>query len=187
MSDMYDPRVLAFFLASVPILIASWRSLMNPRCHGFYRFFALEGTLALVVLNFHLWTSNPNATLQLISSLFLYSSIIIGLGGLWLMKTASVVQPRESAPENFAFENTTSLISHGIFRLIRHPMYSSLLLLAWGAFTKDIGVVGSFLVLATTAAVILTARVEERENLEYFGGSYREYMNRTKLFIPFVY
>jgi hypothetical protein len=79
------------------------------------------------------------------------------------------------------------LISRGIFGLIRHPMYSSLLLLGWGAFTKDITVAGTLLALATTAAVIATARVEERENLDFFGERYREYMGRTKLFIPFVY
>ena len=66
-------------------------------------------------------------------------------------------------------------------------MYSSLLLLAWAAFVKDVSLVGTLMVLATTAALVATARVEERENLEFFGERYREYMAQTKLFIPFVY
>ena len=39
-------------------------------------------------------------------------------------------------PENLAFENTVKLVEVGLYRFIRHPMYASLLLLAWGAFLK---------------------------------------------------
>ena len=35
-----------------------------------------------------------------------------------------------------AFERTTKLVTSGIYKYIRHPLYSSLLLLAWGAFFK---------------------------------------------------
>jgi protein-S-isoprenylcysteine O-methyltransferase Ste14 len=34
--------------------------------------------------------------------------------------------------------------------------------------------------------LVLTARVEERENLRYFGEAYREYMQHSRMFIPFV-
>jgi protein-S-isoprenylcysteine O-methyltransferase Ste14 len=38
-----------------------------------------------------------------------------------------------------------------------------------------------------TAAVYLTARTEEAENLAKFGQIYRDYMLKTRRFIPFLF
>jgi protein-S-isoprenylcysteine O-methyltransferase Ste14 len=43
------------------------------------------------------------------------------------------------------------------------------------------------LALAATIFLILTAKREEIENIEYFGEKYREYMKSTKMFIPSVF
>jgi hypothetical protein len=64
-----DVRVLSFILVTVFLAGISRRSLANPRCHGFYRFFAFEGVLALVLLNFHVWTNNPKLTLGRVARL----------------------------------------------------------------------------------------------------------------------
>lgn len=37
------------------------------------------------------------------------------------------------------------------------------------------------------AFLAATAHIEERENLDYFGMKYAEYMRRSKMFIPFVF
>jgi protein-S-isoprenylcysteine O-methyltransferase Ste14 len=42
------------------------------------------------------------------------------------------------------------------------------------------------LTIVATMNVIVAARVEEKENLLYFGDGYSDYMKRTKMFIPFV-
>ena len=76
--------------------------------------------------------------------------------------------------------------SSGIFRHVRHPMYSSLLFLAWGAYFKSCSWVALGLVVAATAALVATALAEERECRAYFGPAYRDYEARTKRFIPFV-
>ena len=66
-------------------------------------------------------------------------------------------------------------------------MYSSLLLLAWGAFLKHISLFSVVVVGATSLLLYATARAEERENLAFFGGVYREYMKRTRMFLPFLF
>jgi len=33
----------------------------------------------------------------------------------------------------------------------------------------------------------VTARVEERENIERFGEQYRQYMKKSRMFIPFIF
>ena len=89
-------------------------------------------------------------------------------------------------PENLTFENTVHLVDVGLYRFIRHPMYASLLFLAWGAFFKHPAVLSFFLVVLTTAFLVATAKVEEKENLRFFGKSYLNYCRRSKMFIPFV-
>ena len=83
-------------------------------------------------------------------------------------------------------EKTTQLITIGAFRYIRHPLYSSLLFLAWGVFFKVPALWGLLLAAAATIFLVATARIEEQENIRYFGPGYQEYMRRTKMFVPFV-
>ena len=96
-------------------------------------------------------------------------------------------QRKRDQQENFAFENTEKLVIGGIFRYIRHPMYASLLFLAWGGLCKNLTVLGLGASLVATLALLLTGLVEERENLAFFGAPYRDYMGRSKRFIPFVF
>ena len=84
-------------------------------------------------------------------------------------------------------EKTTTLVTTGIYRYIRHPLYSSLLFLAWGVFFKSFSWASGSLVVVASLFLVLTARQEEREDLGYFGESYREYRKHTKMFIPHVY
>lgn len=93
---------------------------------------------------------------------------------------------REDMPENFSFENTVHVVEAGLYRFIRHPMYSSLLFLAWGAFFKHITLLNIVLILAVSGLLIAVAKVEERENVRFFGAAYESYMQRTKMFIPWI-
>ncbi len=80
------------------------------------------------------------------------------------------------------------LITHGVYRRIRHPMYTALFLYA----------VGQLLVLPNWLAgpsylvpfVILFAcrvRTEERMMLEQFGDEYAAYMARSKRLVPGIW
>jgi len=40
------------------------------------------------------------------------------------------------------------------------------------------------LVFIATASLVITARVEEGENLRKFGDDYTQYLNETKMFVP---
>ena len=165
-----------FIFGSLVIVAISWASLWNPTSHGFYRFFAFEAILGLVVVNASAWFENPLGPLQLLSWLALLGSIVLGVMGFWHLV-------RAGKPSGH-FENTTELVMSGPYRSIRHPLYGSLLLLAWGAFLKDITAVSMLLAGAATAMLTATAKVEERANLKKFGEAYREYSHRTKMFLP---
>ena len=56
-----------FLLGSITILLVSRKSLLHPRSHGFYRFFAWEILLVMFVHNLGDWFHNPLGWNQLIS------------------------------------------------------------------------------------------------------------------------
>lgn len=81
-----------------------------------------------------------------------------------------------------------ALVKTGIYRLVRHPMYSSffmlgiaqlLLLPNWIAGLA--GVVGAGILFA------FRVRREEEMMLESFGDEYRSYMSQTKRIVPWVF
>ncbi|MFS8110405.1 protein-S-isoprenylcysteine O-methyltransferase [Rhizobium jaguaris] len=80
------------------------------------------------------------------------------------------------------------LVCSGPYALIRHPMYTSFLLMALGqAFLLSNWVVGLAGLLGFAILYFLRVDKEERMMLEYFGPEYRAYMDRTKRIIPYLY
>jgi protein-S-isoprenylcysteine O-methyltransferase Ste14 len=173
--------------ASAAILPLSWRSLKAPRSHGFYRFFAFELIVALVVWNAPEWFRNPLCARQILSWMLLVSSIFPALAGFRLLRGRGRPSREPSTGAQLQFESTTVLVSTGIYRYIRHPMYASLVALAWGACLKDPGAVAIALALAATAFLTATALAEERENLARFGSAYAAYMRGTRRFVPLLF
>ena len=78
------------------------------------------------------------------------------------------------------------LVTTGLYRYIRHPLYASLILFAAGVLLKQITWVGLVLFVLTIISLILTAKVEEKEVIKKFGEAYEMYMGKTKMFIPFI-
>ena len=180
-------RAAIFVLSTILLAYASRASLTRPRTHGFYRFFVFETILAIALINAPVWLRDPFSWNQLISWVLLVCSVIVVVLGVRALHVHG--RPDASARSEsglIGFEHTSRLVRENIFRYIRHPMYSSLLLLAWGIFFKAPGVVVGALAVFATATLMVMARVEEAECTRVFGQEYREYMRRTKRFIPFI-
>lgn len=178
--------IVFFVIGSIPIVWLSRWSLLRPTSHGFSRFFAFEAILALIVLNAPHWTENTFGAQQLLSWFLLFVSIVLVLWGIVLLRRLGRPRPTTEGSPVFEWENTESLVSTGIYRYIRHPMYSSLLFLAWGALLKSVSIITLVLAVVATVAIAATAKTEEAENVAQFGQEYRDYMKRTRRFVPFV-
>ena len=179
---------IVFALATIPIVYVSRASLRHPRSHGFYRFWTWECILGLFLLNVDHWFANAFAPHQLVSWILLFTCIVpVVWGTLLLKQRGRPVEKRESDPDLLAFEKTTQLVTSGIYAYIRHPLYSSLLLLAWGIFFKQPSLPGGILALATSLLLFLTARADEAECIQFFGSAYQDYMQKTRRFIPFLF
>ena len=181
-------KLMAFAVATSLLVYISRTSLCQPGSHGFYRFFAWECILVLFLLNVHLWFSDPFSWHQLIAWTLLFASLVpLALGVRSLRTRGQPAEERAGDPSLLAFEKTTALVTTGIYAYIRHPLYSSLLLLAWGIFFKAPALSGGLLTLVATTFLIATARADEQECIRFFGADYQEYMKRTKRFVPFLF
>lgn len=179
-------ETLIFLAGTAFFTWISRHALRNPRSHGFYRFIAWECMLALVLVNFPMWTVDPFSVRQLVSWLLLAASISLAIHAVQLLKRIGRPGSERTEAELFGFEKTSSLVTSGAFRYIRHPMYAALLYLAWGAFLKDITPLSAALTAAASVALFLTAWRDEAECLAHFGEAYAAYMQTTKRFVPFI-
>jgi protein-S-isoprenylcysteine O-methyltransferase Ste14 len=181
-------RVAIFFAASAAIIQLSWRSLRDLRSHGFYRFFAFELLSALILLNAPGWFRDPLSVRQLLSWFLGAASIGLAIEGFRLLRVIGRPAPTAARSTNLTFENTTALVAVGAYRLIRHPLYASLLALVWCAYLKNPFAIGGIvLALSASGFLIATSVAEERENLARFGAAYAAYMKRTRRFVPFLF
>lgn len=178
-------QIAVFALVSAGLVYVSRASLRHSRSHGFYRFWAWEAILALIVLNAPVWFRDPLSPRQIISWILLVISLIPLVLGLQLLRQARRSQEERRGEELLGIEKTTELVTSGVYGYIRHPLYSSLLCLAWGTFLKAPTWLPGGLVLIATGFLLATAKAEERENICYFGAAYEAYMKRTHRFIPF--
>jgi protein-S-isoprenylcysteine O-methyltransferase Ste14 len=178
-------RIGLFLAGSLAIGIVSRRSLANPRAHGFYRFFAFELLIGLILLNAPVWLDDPFSLRQVLSYAFGIASMALAIEGFRLLRVIGKPVATAGTRSDLPFEKTTKLVTVGAYRFIRHPLYASLLALSWCAYLKDpVSIAGTALAVGATVFLTVTAVVEETENLARFGTAYSDYMKQTRRFIP---
>jgi protein-S-isoprenylcysteine O-methyltransferase Ste14 len=172
-------QLIILTAGTIFIILFSWFvSLREKRYHGIPRFFVFEGILISGLLQADVWFKDPFSVLQIISWILLLSSIPYAAGALILF--------HRHGEHGRNFENTTKLVTKGLYKYIRHPMYAALLFLAWGIFLKDINIVSIIIIIIVTIAVFITCKIEEGEMIRKFGDEYKEYMQKTRLWIPLI-
>lgn len=174
------PVNLIILIAGTLLLIYfSWiASIREKRYHGIYRFFAFESIFLLVLMNYPVWFKHVLSLQQVISWILLLGSLVFAVWGVVLLY-------RMGKPEGH-IERTTMLVTTGLYGYIRHPLYLSLILLGFGTMAKDLGYLQILLAMINFIALIFTARVEEQEMIMKFGDEYRDYMKKTKMFLPYL-
>ena len=80
------------------------------------------------------------------------------------------------------------LVTHGIYRAVRHPMYSALLLYSIGqALVIPNWIAGPSYGVAMVLLFSFRLGPEERMMLEAFGKDYEAYLERTKRLVPGIW
>lgn len=82
----------------------------------------------------------------------------------------------------FEEERSGSLVTDGLYRFVRHPLYTFSLLVLWLTPTMN---VNTFIVFAALTIYILVGIIfEERKLLRVFGQEYENYRSITPMLIP---
>jgi len=76
------------------------------------------------------------------------------------------------------------LTTDGLYRYVRHPLYSAGLLIIWLVPRMAVNLLVMNLLL--TAYLIIGANIEERKLRKEFGQVYIDYMAGTPMFVPFL-
>ena len=109
-----------------------------------------------------------------------------GQGGAALLLLAAVLQTdvlsfvgvRQLIEE----EKTGNLVKHGLYRFVRHPLYTFSLLIFWLSPSVTFNV---FIVyVALTIYILIGILFEERKLLREFGQEYANYKSVTPMLIP---
>jgi len=179
-------KLIIFGVLSVLVILISWRTLFNPKSHGFYRFFSWECMAWLFGSNYRYWFTEPFSPIQILSWLLLLYASYLAIAGMLLIRLKGKPNPIRDEKNLFGFEKTTELIDTGVFKLIRHPLYASLIFLTWAIYLKQPTIPLFFIALLSTNFLYFTSRYDEQECIRFFGNKYVEYMKHTKMFIPFI-
>jgi len=120
---------------------------------------------------------------------YIFSSagmILIFCGAIirWL----SILQLGNAFTVDVAITDKAKLKTDGIYKKLRHPSYSGLIIIIAG-FALTMGSIYSFIVFFVPVfyAIIYRIEVEEKVLINEFGSSYLEYRNRTKRIIPGIF
>ena len=81
-----------------------------------------------------------------------------------------------------AVDRTPQFITGGLYRLVRHPLYTSTMLVLWASPTLSWNRLA--LNLGVSAYFIIGSLFEEQKLLDEFGEDYATYRRRTPAFLP---
>jgi len=79
------------------------------------------------------------------------------------------------------------LITYGIYRFTRHPMYLGLIMVVTGLPVYATSLYGFITVLFLIPIILNRIRLEEKLLAEEFQDEYQQYKETTKKLIPFIY
>ncbi len=115
------------------------------------------------------------------------AAIVVLTGGLAIRWTA-ILSLGKAFSANVAIRDAQTVHESGLYRLVRHPSYSGLLLAFVAVALHERNWLTAAIVLApTTAALLYRIHVEEAALHAAFGAQYEDYSNKTKRLIPGIY
>jgi protein-S-isoprenylcysteine O-methyltransferase Ste14 len=118
-------------------------------------------------------------TFYYLDVLFFFLSISIGGRALYIMKVSNL----NIMPD---LKNNHKLRTEDIYCFVRHPMYSSVLLLCFALLLNNINILSTVVFIVLAVDLFLKALYEEGKLLAQFS-EYEAYQKKTSMFFPFKF
>ena len=121
----------------------------------------------------------PASTLvRAVGGTAVFAGLLVVFGAAVQLRSAFSILPRPT--------ETAKLVEAGLYRYVRHPIYSGVVLVCAGASVYAWSPSAALVTVALAVWLDLKARREEAWLRERFAG-YAEYARRTKRFVPAIY
>ncbi|CAM3941628.1 methyltransferase family protein [Alkalicoccus chagannorensis] len=117
----------------------------------------------------------------------LYSGLAVYAAGIALRYAGSAALGRQFT-RDVNVSSSDTIVSSGPFRLLRHPLYTGLLLITFGFalyMTSLLGLAAA--VFGVLPALLRRIELEERMLTQAFGEDYQTWMKKRYRLIPFLY
>ena len=137
---------------------------------------------SLLLYNFEIL----NITSNLRSTLRVLSIIIYGLG--LFIRYWSLITLGNHFSRQIDVEKEQTLVSHGPYRLLRHPSYTGLFLLNLGVqlfISNILGLIAGIIIILIV--LIYRMKIEEKQMTDVIGNKYVKWKESRDRLIPFIY
>ncbi len=105
-----------------------------------------------------------------------FTILLVAMGTLWWSHSPTLV-----------IREGHQLITHGIYRFIRHPMYLGVIVFFIGFPVFAASLYGFFTSLVMIPIFLYRIRLEEGLLAEHFQDAFQKYKKTTRRLIPFIY
>jgi protein-S-isoprenylcysteine O-methyltransferase Ste14 len=115
---------------------------------------------------------------------------VLGLTIFVLGLTVAIVAAftlKRSYSSSLVIREGHRLVTHGLYRVVRHPIYLGVLVAISGVPVYASSVKGALVLALLVPLILLRIRMEEGLLAEHFGDEYCAYRARTRKLIPFVH
>lgn len=178
--------ILIFILVRVYWYVAKQKAIKikketNNKLMNFEKIGMILGAIFILLnlIGFTVLTFN-NAVFQL-SGLIL---VILGCGEAVVGRHALGINWTESY--EYQIKKNHQMITSGIYKYVRHPIYGGLMIAVTGAFIVAQTYLFILMFLLQFMIMAFLAKREESLLKDYFGNKYNLYIQTTKMFIPFI-
>ena len=138
------------------------------------------GTIILLGLfNFTLFPLR-SSLIQMVGFIILVVGFIISMSG------RKTLADNWTESYNFQIKKKHELIQSGVYKFIRHPIYTGVYLTNLGAFM----VIQTWLFIPVIGLIFYIDKMAKREEkllIKFFGKAYLEYIRTSKRFFPYIY
>jgi protein-S-isoprenylcysteine O-methyltransferase Ste14 len=126
----------------------------------------------------------------------LYSKALAIVGWILIISGAGVIVAAFRTFDMWEFlgvqrsaEQTSprTLITRGLYRIVRHPLYLGTMLLALGLCMAHLSPGRGAILLVTLIYLVIGSRLEEQKLIREYGAAYEGYRKKAKSLIPWVW
>ena len=146
--------------------------------------------IILIILITHFFFPRHSLHFLTVSSTAPLLLQIIGIG-LTILGLIIAIAARKTLADNWSsnveLKKNHKLITEGVYKYVRHPIYTGITFMGLGAIVVDESIIVTIFFIGMVAFLIYKMKKEETLLLKHFPKEYPTYMKQTKALIPFIY